>query len=88
MEEVCGGNKGYIHDSTFEREHSKSKELAIQTFENKPKMGGNTFSSTEQVVVITTGDAKGQKKTYLEKVSHFFFFGIIFFYILSKNLSF
>ncbi|KAK3597413.1 hypothetical protein CHS0354_040147 [Potamilus streckersoni] len=44
MEEVCGGDKPYLHESHLEAEHRRIKEKALSHFRSARKMGGPEFS--------------------------------------------
>ncbi|PVD26453.1 hypothetical protein C0Q70_14130 [Pomacea canaliculata] len=44
MEEICGGEKPYIHPELLEHEHLKCMEQAINLFHSTRKMGGPEFS--------------------------------------------
>ncbi|XP_045174527.1 atlastin-2-like [Mercenaria mercenaria] len=46
MEEVCGGDKAYIHPNELEKEHQRCLRLALDTFKTTKKMGGPEFSHT------------------------------------------
>ncbi len=71
MEAVCGGNKPYLDESTFNKEHNTSKNLANQIFRDKPKMGGMEFSLEEKVVVIR-GQTESSMITHYQKASYIF----------------
>jgi len=45
MESVCGGNKPYINEHDLEIEHRKIRDVAIEVFTSKRKMGGEEFSA-------------------------------------------
>ena len=72
MEAVCGGNKPYLDESTFNKEHNTSKNLANQIFRDKPKMGGMEFSLEEKVVVIR-GQTESSMITHYQKASYIIF---------------
>ncbi|RWS30437.1 atlastin-2-like protein [Leptotrombidium deliense] len=44
MEEVCGGNKPFMHPKMLTEKHDELKVTAIQTFHKARKMGGKEFS--------------------------------------------
>ncbi|KAL4238639.1 putative RING-H2 finger protein [Mactra antiquata] len=45
MEEVCGGDKAYIHPTELDKEHQRCLRQALDTFKSARKMGGPEFSS-------------------------------------------
>ncbi|KAH3853548.1 atlastin-2-like isoform X2 [Dreissena polymorpha] len=46
MEEICGGDKAYIHPHELEQEHLRCVQNAIETFKSTRKMGGPEFSQS------------------------------------------
>lgn len=44
MEEICGGEKPYLHPDSLEREHLRCLDNAIDLFHSTRKMGGPEFS--------------------------------------------
>ncbi|CAH0550585.1 unnamed protein product [Brassicogethes aeneus] len=45
MEDVCGGTKPFLNEDLMEQEHKKFKDKALNQFDNKKKMGGESFSA-------------------------------------------
>lgn len=46
MELACGGNKPYMNTNCLDEEHLKSKDMAMEQFIIKRKMGGDEFSES------------------------------------------
>jgi len=46
MDTICGGNRPYLNNSTLDEEHIKSKDMAMEQFIAKRKMGGDEFSES------------------------------------------
>jgi atlastin len=46
MEGVCGGTKPYLGTTHLEAEHQRIKEISLNQFTNKRKMGGQSFSES------------------------------------------
>nr|KAG5710728.1 hypothetical protein BaRGS_035130 [Batillaria attramentaria] len=44
MEEICGGQKPYLHPDSLDREHLRCLDRAIDLFHSTRKMGGPEFS--------------------------------------------
>ncbi|XP_050548759.1 atlastin isoform X2 [Daktulosphaira vitifoliae] len=65
MESVCGGNKPYLNTNSLDDEHFKNKELALEQFMFKRKMGGDEFSESYKTKLETDIDEE-----YLQFKSH------------------
>ncbi|XP_052767341.1 atlastin-2-like isoform X2 [Mya arenaria] len=52
MEEVCGGDKAYIHPNELEQEQQRCVRNALETFRHARKMGGPEFSEAFQQKLI------------------------------------
>ena len=46
MEDICGTKKPYLTTQRLEDEHARCRDKAIYKFQNKRKMGGESFSQT------------------------------------------
>jgi atlastin len=46
MDTICGGNRPYLNTNSLDEEHIKSKDLAMEQFIVKRKMGGDEFSES------------------------------------------
>lgn len=46
MDTICGGNRPYLNSNTLDIEHIRSKDIAIEQFIVKRKMGGDEFSES------------------------------------------
>ncbi|KAL5235056.1 hypothetical protein ACI65C_002466 [Semiaphis heraclei] len=46
MDTICGGNRPYLNNNTLDDEHIKSKDMAMEQFIAKRKMGGDEFSES------------------------------------------
>ncbi|XP_015365114.1 PREDICTED: atlastin [Diuraphis noxia] len=46
MDTICGGNRPYLNNNTLDEEHIKSKDMAMEQFIAKRKMGGDEFSES------------------------------------------
>ncbi|XP_022162415.1 atlastin [Myzus persicae] len=46
MDTICGGNRPYLNNNTLDEEHAKSKDMAMEQFIAKRKMGGDEFSES------------------------------------------
>lgn len=46
MDTICGGNRPYLNTNTLDEEHMKSKDMAMEQFVVKRKMGGDEFSES------------------------------------------
>ncbi|CAI6343620.1 unnamed protein product [Macrosiphum euphorbiae] len=46
MDTICGGNRPYLNSNSLDVEHFKNKDIAIEQFITKRKMGGDEFSES------------------------------------------
>ncbi|KAK3094150.1 hypothetical protein FSP39_024734 [Pinctada imbricata] len=56
MEEVCGGEKPYLHPEHLDTEHQKCRQKCVDTFCSTRKMGGSQFSKQYQEQLETEID--------------------------------
>lgn len=56
MDTICGGNRPYLNTNTLDEEHMKSKDMAMEQFVVKRKMGGDEFSESYKFKLETDID--------------------------------